>query len=172
MPGSALFLLWGILLRKTIVAAVSFLVGAIGFGSGCVTVYQFLLEPARIEARQEGKEEIAAEVLRQLAAAGFDTSNAKAALAEGQIDDAIAQATQAVLAPPVATAPSQPFQLEEGDVIDLASGAMLSFRVVSIGGDDAEIRLKVDDETSIDLDTGDSMVLNDGSGCRIDYLSI
>lgn len=157
-------------MRAPISAVVSFVVGLVGFGSGCVTVYQFFLEPAKAEARQEGKEEIAAEVVHQLTQAGFNTSAANAALNDGRIGEAVSLATQATLAPLVAVAPSQPFSLQEGEVIDLPSGEMLSFRTVSVGGSNASIRLKVDDTNSIDLRTGDSMPLD--NGCRIDYLAI
>lgn len=143
------------------------LVGAVGAAAGAISVWQFVLPTERQDAYLEGKREIAAEVVMALSKAGFNTNPAETAFQDGNYSEAVTLATKATLAPPVATVPDQPFKLRNGEVIDLPTGEMLSFRLVSAP---ERIVITAGGEKSSMLRRGESYL--HPRGCQIDYIDI
>jgi len=153
--------------RSKVRAYFDVLVGLVGVAAGAISVWQFVLPTQRQDAYLEGKKEIAAEVVMALSEAGFNTNPAETALQDGKYSEAVTLATQATLAPPVATIPDQPFKLRDGEVIDLPSGDMLSFRFVS---SPEKIVIVAGDEKSPAIRRGESYVHS--GGCQIDYIDL
>lgn len=144
----------------------------LGVAAGAITVWQFAVPTVREDAYLRGKSEIAAEVVAQLNAAGFDTSAAETALQSGDLPEAVSLATQATLAPAVPAAYLAPFVVSEGEVIDLPTGETLSFSLESNIGARSTIRLKINGVQSSSLKYGDMFPLQGTSNCSLDILQV